>query len=132
MGSCRGWGGGVVQAVNRRESRASCWEGLREGVQGESRACFPSSRRRENDRGGQREVQGGPHGPHVSAGKLKEQRWEHVVGRKWDSRLGGSAEGTPAHQQSWNVSGIRLWVPVKTLSRRELNETSLTEPSTRM
>ena len=69
------------------------------------------------------EVQGGPRGPHVSAGKLKEPRWEHVVGRKWDSRLGGSAEGTPAHQQSWNGSGTRLWVPVKTPSRRELNET---------
>ena len=54
--------------------------------------------------------------PHVSAGKLKEPRREHV-GKKRNSSPGrgsGSAEGTRAHQQSWNVSGVRSWVPVKT------------------
>ena len=54
--------------------------------------------------------------PHVSAEKLKEPRREQVR-RNGIPALeggGGSAEGTPAHQQSWNVSGVRSWVPVKT------------------
>lgn len=54
----------MVQTVNRQESSASCREGLREGVQGESRASFLSSGRRENNRTGlERRFQGGPHGP---------------------------------------------------------------------
>lgn len=54
----------MVQTVNRQESGVSCREGLREGVQGGSRASFLSSGRRENNRTGlARTFQGGPHGP---------------------------------------------------------------------